>query len=297
MKNKQIRFVLVIFLFIFSFTSVYAQETESKKKSCLWKIQSKTNSVYLVGSIHYLKKENYPLPESFDKVFEDVGSLVFEMNLDSATTPKSQRFIMQKASFKNEQTLQTTLNEETFTLASKKSSEIGLPIATLNGFKPWFFSLSLIALKLQSLGYNPNFGIDKHFFEKAKEAKKQILAFETLEYQINLFDELADSLQEMMVLQTLEEFDVIETELEKLVEAWKKGDVNGLEATVLKSLKEYPDILERFITQRNENWLPRILEILQSHDNYMIIVGAGHLVGEKGLINLLQDRRFKIVQL
>ena len=112
-----------------------------------------------------------------------------------------------------------------------------------------------------------------------------------------MFDELSDEFQENLVLQTLQEFDVIETEIDQLVAAWKKGEVSDLETTVLKSIKEFPEIQERFINQRNKNWLPRILEYLRTDENYMIIVGAGHLVGKAGLINLLEEKGYKIEQL
>ena len=294
---KKLHSVLLYFLLLTS-SFVFAQEAPGiSEKSCLWKVQSETNVIYLLGSIHYLKAENYPLPQAIENAFEDVRILVFEMNLDSASTPKSQSFIMQKASYGNDMTLEKSLKAETYTLAGEKANEIGLPIATLNGFKPWFFSLSLIAVKLQSLGYNPNHGIDKYFFNKAKETEKQILAFETLEYQINLFDELSDDFQELIVLQTLNELDVIETEIDQLVESWKKGDVKGMEATVLKSLGEFPEIQERFINKRNKNWLPQIIEYLQAKEKTMIIVGAGHLVGKEGLVNLLQDKGYQVDQL
>ena len=108
---------------------------------------------------------------------------------------------------------------------------------------------------------------------------------------------MSDDFQELIVSQTSNDHDVTKTEIEQLVESWKKGDVKGIEATVLKSLGEFPEIQERFINKRNRNWLPQIIEYLQAKEKTMIIVGAGHLVGKEGLVNLLQDKGYQVDQL
>jgi len=287
---------ICLILFITSF--LYSQNgLHEGGKSCLWKVETPNNIVYLMGSIHVLKKENYPLKSSIERAFADAQTLVFEINLDSAETGRAQMMILNRALYHDRSTLKESIREEIYQLAAKKASELGLRMEQFNGFKPWFFAMSLMAMKIQTLGFDPNYGIDKYFFSRAKQTQKEIVGLESIEYQIGLFDEMEKKDQEQLILQTLEELDLFGSEIHELVHAWESGDLKTLEEMVLKSFKEYPDVYRRFICQRNINWLIQIDELLKRNKNVLIIVGAGHLLGEDGIVAALRQRGYSVEQL
>jgi len=296
--KKTVRFVFT-WLIVFTFSSLlFAQDSpDIDGKSCLWKVQSEKNTVYLLGSVHILKQENYPLKKSIEQAFDDVQKLVFEIHLDSAETLSVQMKILSKGMYSDGSTLQENIDEETYSLVTEKAEELGLGIEQMSRFKPWFVTVTLITLKLQKLGFDPNYGVDKYFFKKAKEAGKEIAGLETVEYQIDLFDSLSKMNQKDLILQTLKELDVLEEEIDDLIDAWRMGHSVKLEDMVLKSFKEYPEIYRKFIYERNISWLPQVESLLKINKNVLVIVGAGHLLGNDGIISLLEKRGYSAEQL
>jgi len=281
-------------------TIVGQTELAGANKSCLWKVTSPNqakNAVYLLGSIHLLKPENYPLKQSLLTAFENSQILLFEINLDSAETPEMQQFLLAKGMYTNDSTLQQSMSPETYAVAEKTVADLGLNIDLMHKFKPWFFSITLMSLKLKQLGFDPNWGVDKWFFDKAKQDHKTIVALETVADQLNLFDQLMTKQGEALILQTLEEFKVLEKEIDQLVLAWNKGDTQKLEALLLKSFKEYPEIYDSIVLKRNANWLPQIENQFKRQENCLVVVGSGHLIGKNSLIDLLKQKGYSIEQL
>jgi uncharacterized protein YbaP (TraB family) len=271
--------------------------TSPDKKSCLWRIKSKTNTVYVLGSIHLLKKENYPLNEAIEKAFDDSKKLTLEVNLASVNPEDAQKLVLTKGMLGDDKTLKESLGKETYELAKKKLAELGASIEQMSKFKPWLLGVMLGVTKMQKLGFDPQQGVDRYFFDKAKKANKEVVGLETMDYQINLFDKMAAGEQEQMLLHTLKELDMIEKELNKIVTSWASGDIKALETILLESFKEYPEFRTIFVTQRNKNWVPKIESFLKEDANYLVVVGAAHLIGKEGVIELLKDKGYSAEQL
>lgn len=260
------------------------------EKTFLWQIKSPQNTVYLLGSIHLLKQSDYPLAQQINEAYDDAEKLVFEVDLGDLESTEAQSIILEKATANDGKTLQDRLTPETYSLAKTKASEIGLPIEAFSGFKPWFFSLTLITLKLQRLNFNPENGVDQYFFKKATKDGKEILALETIEDQFNLFDSFSQGNQEQYIRQTIDELETLETSFQEMVQAWKAGDDKALEALLLKSFKDYPELEDQVFGARNRKWMTTIEPLLQKKEDYLIVVGAGHLVGKDSVLELLQAK-------
>ncbi len=265
-------------------------EAPRPRKVFLWKVDSPQNTVYLLGSIHLLKESDYPLATQINDAYDDAEKLVFEVDLGNLKSSQMQSLIMEKATAKDGKTLQDRLTPETYTLATEKASEIGLPIEAFANFKPWFFSLSLITLKLQRLNFNPENGVDQYFFKKATADGKEVLALEKIEDQFNLFDGFSAGDQEQYIRQTIDELETLETSFQEMVAAWKTGDDQTLATLLLESFKEYPDLEDQIFGARNRKWMTTIEPLLQKEDDYLVVVGAGHLVGKDSVIQLLQSK-------
>jgi len=263
----------------------------------LWQVTSDSTTIYLLGSIHFLTAESYPLNPSIEKVFEECSTVFFEMNLDEATSPEAQTMILMKSMFQNDKTLQTSLSAETYALADSAAQKVGLIIQQFNGFKPWFFALTLVALKIQKLGFNPEYGVDAYFFNRAKKREMKIFGLETAAYQIDLLDALIQEDQEAMLLQTIGELDMLDHELNELVDAWKNGDSEKLEKVILSSFEAYPKVYDTMVVQRNKNWLPVVESYLKKNKKTIVIVGTAHLVGPDGLVAGLRNLGYSVVQM
>lgn len=266
-------------------------------KHCLWKVQSPSNTVYLLGSIHLLKAENYPLPETMERAFAEAHTLVLEIIPDSLMLPSVQQYILAKGILAEGKTLQGSLSSETYALAQKRARELGLNLMLLQNFEPWLVGLTMTAAKLQTLGLNPQHGLDRHFFEKAKAAKKPVLHLESVAFQISRFDEMSTQDQEAFLSEALKEWDLIETEFNELLRMWSSGEADSLAQKLYEGFKPYPKVYEALLTARNRNWLPHLEKYLSEKEKYLVVVGAGHMVGETGLIELLRGKGYRVEQL
>jgi len=272
-------------------------DSDAAEKKSLWKIRSKSNVVYLLGSIHYLKPQNYPLAEEMEAAYKDAKKIIFEINLESAEGGRAQQLMALKGIYTDGTTLKDHVAPATYALAEKQLKELGLDIQIFNQFKPWFTALTVLALKLQSMGFDPGKGIDQYFFRKAKKEKKEVDGFETLEYQFGLFDGMPERVQESLLLQALSGGDLTETAVDAVVKAWAAGDLQALETLLLQGLKEFPELYQRLIVERNRAWLPKIESFLSQNENYLVVVGAGHLTGKDGLIEMLKAKGYTVEQL
>ena len=260
---------------------------------CLWKITSASNTVYFLGSIHVLKKENYPLPAAFEHAFQEAEVVALELNPDSLAPARLQSLLFAKGRYEEGKTLQSSLAPETYEMAGARLREMGMAIPLFNNFEPWLVAVTITVAKLQELGLDPNLGIDKHFFEKAKQAKKEVLSFETVEYQLDRIDGLSAKDQEAFLLQTLKDWQVMSEKIDELVLAWSRGDTLALQATLFESFQEFPEVYAKLLTERNRNWLPQIEGFLKQERDYLIIVGVGHLIGKDSVLQMLKARGYQ----
>jgi uncharacterized protein len=269
----------------------------AQEKSLLWRIRSGQNSIYIVGSIHFLQKENYPLKKDIEQAFDQSKKLVLEIDLQTTDRQKTEAITMQKAVNLDGTTLEQNVSPETYRLAEQKARELGIDLRPLNPLKTWFVALTLTSIKLQKLGFDPSYGVDRYLAERAKKSGKPIAGLETLEYQLGVFDALSAHGQELLLRQTLDEFDALEKSAGRIVQAWLKGDVGGLDESLLAGMRQYPELYPKLILERNRHWVPQIEQMIKQGDSVLVAVGAAHLVGKDGVIELLKQRGYTVEQL
>ncbi len=289
--------VICLATFWASINTAYVQASAQQKKDFLWSVKSDKGTVYLLGSLHLLKADAYPLDKNIEAAYKDSKRVVFEADIDNVATPAFQARMLSLGLYPEGQTLSQNISKETYALLEKRLAEVGLTIEQVGRFKPWMCALTVTALKLKRLGFDPEYGIDKYFFEKAKEDGKEKFFLENLDFQIALFSELGSVEAEALLRQTLKDLEVIETMLPDIVSAWQTGDAARFEADVLTSFKDYPQIYDRFLAQRNRAWAGFIEQLLAQGGTTLVVVGAGHVVGPENLVQLLKDKKYTIEQI
>lgn len=263
----------------------------------LWQVESTSNTVYLLGSIHLLRETDYPLSQPIQAAFEDAEAVVFEIDIAESKSPQAvETFVQAALPDRPDEVLYNALDSETYRLAEETMAEIGLPFTGFNSFEPWVLYLSLVDMQALQLGFEPAYGVDAYFFERANLASKDILTLETVEEQVGFFDGLSAPIQADLVRQTLLELDTFETSMETMVAAWKSGDVSAFESVVLDGVANFPEVYDALLVQRNQNWIADIESFIDRSDDYLVVVGAAHLVGEDSVIQLLQDKGYIVEQ-
>jgi uncharacterized protein len=271
-------------------------ELRAQEKSFLWRVNSDQNRLYILGSIHLLKKETYPLKKSIEDAFEQTKKLVLEIDLSSANSQKIQQLMLQKSISTDGTMLHQSVSDETYQAVAKRAKELDIDIRVLSPFKPWVIAMTMAAIKLQQLGFDPSLGVDRHLAERAKQTDKPTAGLETAEFQLDLFDRFSAKEQELLLRQSMDEMDHVERNVTAIVQAWKSGDVGAVERHLLVGMRDYPEIHRKVIDERNQRWLPQIENLLSGGENALIVVGAAHLVGKNGIIELLKDRGYRVEQ-
>jgi uncharacterized protein YbaP (TraB family) len=268
----------------------------AQARNFLWKATGKGTVVYLAGSIHMLSPDFYPLNPVFDNAFKDSDVLVEEVDLGEMLGPNSQMQALMRGMLPAGQTIDKVLSPETLALVTKTAKELGAPIEALQRFKPWMLALTLEGLELASAGFDPELGLDKHFYDRAKEGGKAVQGLETVDYQLSRLDDMTPEQQDRMLAQTLKEIATEKASVTRLTTAWKTGDADAVEKLVLGNLKTEPVLYQRLLVERNKNWMPKIEALFARKGHALVLVGAAHLVGPDGLIAMLRAKGYTIEQ-
>jgi uncharacterized protein YbaP (TraB family) len=266
-------------------------------KNFLWKVEDKNGSVaYLLGSLHVLTQEWYPLNNTITNAFADSKVLIEEVDIDETNDPAVMMAALAKAMLTDGKTLDQMVSPEVYAEVKRRAEKSGLPMMALQRMKPWLVAITLMAPTLQAAGFKPELGIDQHFFALAKSSGMQRDALETIAYQLDRFDSMSPKLQEDLLKTTMEDLDSEVSGVKEMAQAWAFGNVAEMEKTNLKDLQESPELYQRLLVERNHNWIPRIERCLQEKSACFVVVGAAHLVGPDGLPTLLAKLGYTVTQ-
>lgn len=262
-----------------------------------WKATGKGGVVYLVGSVHMLSSDMYPLSPALESAYKDSDLLVEEVDLGQMMDPSSQMQLLMRGMLPSSSSLEKVLSPATYALVSKRMESSGAPVEPLKLLKPWMVALMLEAMEWQRAGLDPELGLDKHFYDEAKNDGKAVQGLETADDQLNIFDTMTMDQQDKLLAQTLKDIDAEKAAMSKLMDAWKTGDAAGVERIVLSGLKQDPALYQRLLVGRNRNWMPKIEALFTRRGHALVVVGAAHLVGPDGIIAMLKAKGYGVEQM
>ncbi len=296
--QKVVAFFLLFTFFLFTSTHLQAQQNEetASSKSCLWEVKNSSATVFLLGSLHVLKSSAYPLSTEIDGAYSASQRLVFETDIGAMMEPAILTKMMELGVYPEGQDLFQNISGTTRESLEKKLQDLGLPPASFARFKPWFLAVTLTTLELQRLGFNVEYGIDLHFYTKAKADNKELAYLESVEYQLSLLGKMNAQDQKSFLTQTLKDLEFSAQLADDMMAAWQNGEADDLYALLFKSFEDHPGIEDRLLTRRNKEWIQQIEKLLQEPKITLVIVGAGHLVGPEGLVELLKQKGYEVTQ-
>jgi len=266
----------------------------------LWEVSSLTNRAYLFGTVHAGKASWYPLPRAVEDAFEDSKVVVVEADItDANAMTKSAGAMM----YTPPATLKTHIPAEEYARYRKLLPRYGLPEEQVIHMKPFMAVSLLVFSEWARIGYLPNFGVDGYLIRKAKEEKKTLVEIEGIDAQSRLMDSLTEKETMQLFKGTLDalESGLTDQQVKGLVAAWQAGDPEA----ILEVARRYNDRIagaaafeEKFIWSRHPSMAAKIEEYLnQSRERHFIAVGALHLAGPRGLIEVLRQRGYVVRQL
>jgi uncharacterized protein YbaP (TraB family) len=254
----------------------------------------KGGTVFLLGSVHLLSPEAGKLPRVVDSIFTRSKTVAFETSIDSLQMRALELFA--RARYPEGKTLHSEFSPSGVARLDTLLDAYGLPAEKVDGYKPWFVSLLFTQLVMQRANFSTQYGVDAQLNLRAHTAGKAIVGLEPVDAQLGLFDRISAADQERMVLQSVGP-DSSAHMLMEIKDAWQTGDAGALDRLLNKGLKDSPSLFAALVTNRNSSWIPKIEQLLHSQDDALVVVGAAHLVGKQGIVEMLRAKGYTVQQM
>ncbi len=303
MKNPAKMAVLVtviLCLLLLPLAACGTQDTsDTQNKSFIWKISSEVSSIYLLGSIHVASQDIYPLDSAIEDAFVLADNLAVEVDIAHLDGTHMLQLMMDYGTYPQGEGLRDHIPADLYAQLEEQFEQFGFGLATFDSYKPWVIVTMQEELRLEELGYDTEYGIDLYFINQATESGKDIIELETAEFQIELISAFPDELM-LLLLEEGVENPLTEEDATSLFKAWEDGDAATMELLLFEALIEEPALepyYEKMIDERNLTMAEIIEGFLADDETYFVVVGAGHLVGDNGLINILGEKGYATEQL
>jgi uncharacterized protein YbaP (TraB family) len=265
--------------------------------SPVWAIHGDHNTVYLAGSVHLLKASDSALPPAFDRAYTGSHTLIMELDLGKVDPMAAATWMAGHGMLPAGTDLKTSLGAARYQRVSTEATRLGVPMEMVGQFAPWVLGLQLMDMEYAKDGFDAESGVEQQLEHRAQADGKPTAGLETIEEQLGFFEALTPEQQAKFLDLVLNDLHDVDSDTQEVVAAWRRGDAAKLAALLSDEYKQFPALYRSLVTDRNKRWEPQIEQLLRQKDNYFVVVGALHLVGDGGLLELLRKGGFKVDQM
>lgn len=289
MPNKTVKAFVFFLLFVFT--------SQALAQSSVWLATKGDNKVYLGGTIHMLRPNDYPLPSAYETAYRAADNLYFEIDIDQMNDPAGQLSMLQRLMYTDGRTLQSVLTAEAYQTLTDYVAKFSMPMMMLQNMKPGMLMSTLELLEFQIRGFTPE-GVDVHFHQRAKADGKSIYAFETVDEQIGFIETMGEGEESEYILLSLRDLEKIDSDIESMISIWRNGASDDLVELFVEDMEQNtPGVYQSLLLDRNHKWMPILEAMFDDADTEPVLVGVAHLVGDDGLVELLRARGYQVEQL
>ncbi len=294
-------FIAVAAIALLTQVTPWAAETktgpvkEVRPSGSVWVVESAEGGrLFLCGTIHILREEDYPLAPAYEAAYAESQRLVFELPPGASSGGAFFAKVQEVGLLPAGETLEKHIDAEMWKGVVSWAKMRGVGLEQVERYRPWFAALIIAAVEYGALGAEPEKGVDNYFEARAKKDGKPGAGLETVDFQLGLFSKLGAEQQVDLLRQTLVEVKSVPEEFKKLIAAWKDGDLESLRVMLYREAEQYPELMDLFLHDRNLRWLGELEGFLKKGERVMVLVGTGHFAGKLGLIELLRARGYKV---
>ncbi len=265
--------------------------------SPVWAVHGDHNTVYLAGSVHLLKANDSALPPAFERAYAGSHTLVMELDLGKVDPMAAATWMAGHGMLPPGSDLKTVIGAARYQRVSTEATRLGVPMEMVSQFSPWVLGLQLMETQYAKDGFDSESGVEQQLEQRAQADSKPTAGLETLEEQLGFFATLTPDEQTKFLDLVLNDLHDVDSDTQAVIAAWRVGDAAKLAALLSDEYKQFPALYRALVTDRNKRWEPQIAKLLHDKDNYFVVVGALHLVGDGGLLDLMRKDGFKVEQL
>ncbi len=265
--------------------------------SPIWAVRGSHNVVYLAGSIHMLPVDDAALPAGFARAYGDSSRLVMELDLGKFDPMEAMTWMMDHGTLPAGTNLRGLLGEQRYARVSAAAGSLGMPMIGLDSLAPWVVGIEITDAAYEHEGFDPEQGVEEQLLRLAQTDHKPTAGLETLPEELGSLSSLSSADQIRMLDQTIDELNDLKSEMREVTGVWRAGNGARLGTLLSSEYTAFPSLYKPLVTDRNLRWLPQVEQMLKSNDNVLVVVGALHLVGDGGLLELLRKKGYTITQL
>ena len=253
------------------------------------------STMYLFGTVH-VRRAGAPWGGAdAQAALAEASEVWTEMEMSPEADAEAAAAVMTLGRAPPDQPLSSWLAPEEAAALAALMQRLGMAPAAIEGLRPWLAAITLSMAPMMQAGFDPMSGVDRAVVAAAVGEGKSMRAFETAEDQLNFMAALPEDVQRQMLREAIHESEAGPAQLTMLTEAWERGDLAVLEAIVIQEMRTlYPELYEVLFVRRNAAWAEVLAEELAGEGVDFVAVGAGHLLGEDGLVALLQARGYSV---
>jgi len=262
-------------------------------ESSIYEVSKGASKLYLGGTIHLLRDSDFPLPEEFEQAYHQSRKLVLEANLQKASSPEYGQQVARAMMYTDGRDLSKVLSPDTWKALQAYADKRGFPLSQVSMFKPLFVSLMMTVTEAQRLGMGE--GVDAYFDRMARLANKPVGELESTDDVILYMQKIAEVKPDQMMRTTLRDLQTMESSIDDMIRHWRQGNMKALDKELNGSMrKDLPEVYRSLVVERNNAWLPQIIELLATPEVELVLVGALHLSGKDGLLAQLKKRGYNV---
>lgn len=281
--------IIVVTFFLLKVCILFSQ-------SSVWEVEKDGAKIYIGGTIHILREQDYPLPEQFNTAYSQSEILVTELDLKEMYNPTNIAKLQKSMMYGDERSLKTVLSEDVYSKLDSACRQFGVNLVMMDKFKPSMVIMTLTFQALNKIGVKSE-GVDIYFANKAVIDNKSFLFLETFDEQLNFIENMGKGNEDEFVTYSIRDLEEHFASFNDLIEEWRVGN-NELMLTQLDMYgKNYPEIYKTLLVERNNNWIPQIEGFFETKEVEFVLFGAMHLYGSFGILQQLQSRGYNIRQL
>lgn len=287
--------VLIVALIVLTTSSIVVAED-----NFLWEVSGPEGNFYLMGSLHYMVEGAYPLNDEVYNSLEESDTLVVEVDTREINQFEVQNLINQLGVLGPGESLEDILEPELYQRVANILEPHGITRQQFNQFKPWYIGLLISNFAGYEMEVEIVEGIDYHILTEAVELELEIKELESLEYQYEMFAGLEQELQIEMIKDAFDDIDKGENYSQDLAELWLDGDIDGFYELFFQDQSDSDareEYYRKLFDERDVEMKEKIKAMLAENDDLFIVVGAGHVLGDNGLLNLFEQAGYEIEQL
>ena len=282
----------VVLLLATALVAALPADESASGSAAVWRVTGAEGTVYLAGSIHVLRPRDYPLPAAYETAWDETDTLYLEIAPEVLADPNAVApfigLLMNPDGRTLDQQLAAAATRGEIDEIRRRVRELGLDLTPLQPFRPWYAAISVMQTVLMREGYDPAWGVDQRFGNRAMAESRPAYGLETLGEQLGILASLTPAQEAEFLLGILRDAEDLDAEIRPLMDAWRSGDEEALADIVTGGFHDFPELEAKLLTDRNARWFQQLVPLLDRPGRHLVVVGTLHLVGDGGLLRLFK---------